>query len=101
MAVNAGMFEAFRVARNSLVIATCSMLMILIFCGAEEDRVRNVKATIFCFEAMSGLKVNFKSEVIGLRIEKLLLLECSKILGCKIGIFQFCTWHAAVLGAGY
>ena len=74
-------------ARNSLEISHLQYADdTLIFCGADEYQVRNVKATILCFEAVSGLKVNFfKSEVIGLKIEKPLFLKCSEILGCKIG----------------
>lgn len=33
--------------------------MSLIFCEASEYQVKNVKATLICFEAVSGLKVNF------------------------------------------
>ena len=59
--------------------------MILLFCGAEEDQVKNVKATILYFEAVSSLRVFFKSEVIGLRTKHPLLLKCSEIMGCKVG----------------
>ena len=81
------MFEGFRVARNSLVISHLQYTDdTLIFCGAEEAQVRNAKATILCFEAVSGLKVNFcKSEVIGLRTEEPLLFKVSDIMGCKTG----------------
>ena len=60
------MFEGFRVARNSLEISRLQYADdILVFCGAEKDQVRNVKATILRFEVVSGPKVNFfKSEVI-------------------------------------
>ena len=77
-AVSAGLFEGFTVARNSPAISHLQYVDdTLIFYGAEEDQVRNVKATIQCFEAMSGLKVNsFKSEVIGQRTKKQLLLHC-------------------------
>ena len=60
--------------------------MTLIFCGAEKAQVRNVKATILYFEAVSRLKVNFfKSELIGIRTKKLMLLNFADILGCKVG----------------
>eukprot|EP00268_Persea_americana_P014029 TRINITY_DN16210_c0_g1_i2.p1 TRINITY_DN16210_c0_g1~~TRINITY_DN16210_c0_g1_i2.p1 ORF type:complete len:280 (+),score=35.24 TRINITY_DN16210_c0_g1_i2:349-1188(+) len=86
-AVSVGFFEGFRAARNSPEISHLQYADdTLIFCGAEEDQVRNVKTTILCFEAVLGLKVNFfKSEVIGLKFEKHLLIKCSEILGCKIG----------------
>ena len=51
-----------------------------------KDQVRNVKATILCFKAVSGLKVNFfKSELIRIRAEKSVLLKYADILGCKVG----------------
>lgn len=86
-AVNVGMVEGFRVARNSLVISHLQYVDdTLIFCGVEEYQIRNVKDTILCFEVVSGLKVNFfKSELIGLQTEKPLLLKCLEIMGCKIG----------------
>lgn len=31
----------------------------IIFCDANEDQIRNVKAILLCFEAVSSLKVNF------------------------------------------
>eukprot|EP00268_Persea_americana_P038868 TRINITY_DN38524_c0_g1_i1.p1 TRINITY_DN38524_c0_g1~~TRINITY_DN38524_c0_g1_i1.p1 ORF type:complete len:155 (+),score=21.32 TRINITY_DN38524_c0_g1_i1:451-915(+) len=58
----------------------------LIFCAANEDRIQNVKATLLCFEAMSGLKINFfKSELIGIRVGEALLTHYVDILGCKVG----------------
>ena len=48
----------------------------LIFCGANEDHVRNVKITILRFEAVSRLKVNFfKNELFGLRSEMPVLVN--------------------------
>lgn len=38
----------------------------IIFCKADEDQVKNVKTILLCFEAVSGMKVNFfKSELLG------------------------------------
>lgn len=35
----------------------------LIFCEAEEDQIKNIKAILPCFKVVSGLKINFlKSE---------------------------------------
>ena len=40
-------------------------------CEANEDQIKNVKAILFCFESVSGLKINFfKSELIGIRVEE-------------------------------
>eukprot|EP00268_Persea_americana_P005048 TRINITY_DN11696_c0_g1_i8.p1 TRINITY_DN11696_c0_g1~~TRINITY_DN11696_c0_g1_i8.p1 ORF type:complete len:234 (+),score=29.37 TRINITY_DN11696_c0_g1_i8:35-736(+) len=86
-AVGAGLFEGFRVARNFQAISHLQFADdTLIFCGENEDQIRNVKATLLCFEAVSGLKVNFlKSELIGIRTEKSKLLQYAEILGCKVG----------------
>lgn len=104
-AVNAGMFKGFKVARDSPVISHLQYADdTLIFCGPREDQIINVKATVLCFEAVSGLKVIFfKSEVIGLRTEKSLLLSCSEIMGCKIGDLPLsylgmplCSWRVTI-----
>ena len=56
-AVRAGLFEGFRVARNSQAISHLQFADdTLIFCGENEDQIRNVKATLLCFEAVSGLR---------------------------------------------
>lgn len=58
----------------------------LIFCGENEDQIRNVKATLISFEAVSGLKVNFfKTELMGIRTERSKLLNYVEILGSKVG----------------
>ena len=57
----------------------------LIFRAANEDYIKNVKAMLSCFEAVSSLKINlFKSELIGIRVEAL-LIHYVDILGCKVG----------------
>ena len=56
-AVNAGLFEGFRVAENTLSINHLQFADdTLIFCGDDEEHIKNVKATILCFEVVSGLK---------------------------------------------
>ena len=46
----------------------------LIFCGAEEQQLLNIKVILFCFEAVLGLKVNFfKSELLGVRLSEVQL----------------------------
>lgn len=50
-AVNAGLFEGFQVAKNTSAINHLQHADdSLIFCGVNEDHVRNVKATLLCFE---------------------------------------------------
>ena len=58
----------------------------LLFCYAEDDKIKNVKATLLCFEAVSGLKVNFfKSELIGVRVPERRLLALAGLMGYKAG----------------
>lgn len=58
----------------------------LIFCKAIVDQVRDVKAILLFFEAVSGLKVNFfKSELIRVRVEETHSLHLVDIMGCKVG----------------
>lgn len=60
----------------------------LIFCEANEDQIRNVKAIHLCFEAVSGLKISFfKSMPIGIRVGDSHLHQYAGVLGCKVGSF--------------
>ena len=69
----------------------------LIFCDANEDRVKNVKAIMFRYEAVSGLKVNFhKSELLRVMVEQPLLSCLLYVLGCKVGKFPR-WWKASYL----
>lgn len=53
-----------------------------------KTKLENAKATLICFEAVSGLKVNlFKSELIGIRVEDSLMHKYAEILGCTVGSF--------------
>lgn len=57
----------------------------LIFCGANEVQVKNVKAILICFEAVSSLKINFfKSELIRLMVEDQKKGQFAEILGCRV-----------------
>eukprot|EP00268_Persea_americana_P005239 TRINITY_DN11759_c0_g1_i2.p1 TRINITY_DN11759_c0_g1~~TRINITY_DN11759_c0_g1_i2.p1 ORF type:complete len:163 (+),score=13.58 TRINITY_DN11759_c0_g1_i2:1638-2126(+) len=86
-AVGRGIFEGFRVAKNTSPINHLRFTDdTLIFCGVNDNQVRNVKATILCFEAGSGQKVNFfKSELIRIRTVKSVQLKYANIFGCKLG----------------
>lgn len=40
-----------------------------IFCGTEEEQVKNIKAVLLCFEAVLGLEIKFfKSEIISITV---------------------------------
>lgn len=58
----------------------------IIFCEASEEQIKNVKAILLRYEAI-GLKVNFKSELLGMRVEDQLNIRFTDILGHKVGSF--------------
>lgn len=59
----------------------------IIFCGAEEEQVKNVVAILRCFEAISGLKVNLaKSSA----TEESTLDWLVDIMGCKVDSLPSC-----------
>ena len=48
--------------------------------------VSNMKFILFCFEAMSGMKINYnKSEIFGFGIDTELQEEVARIFGCRVG----------------
>lgn len=66
--------------------------MTVIFCEVNEE-VRNVKAILWCFEAVSGLKVNFfKSEVVGVGVGEERVMLLADIMWCKWVISRRLTW---------
>ena len=55
----------------------------LIFCEADEDQIRNVKAILLCFEVVLGSKINYlKSELIGIKVGEAHLYQYADTLGC-------------------
>jgi hypothetical protein len=57
----------------------------LVFCGANESKIRHVGALLVCFEAVAGLKVNLSKSAlipVGLRGE---VDQLAGMLGCGIG----------------
>jgi len=60
----------------------------LIFCKASCEHLHNLRCLLFCFEALSGLKINLsKSEIIPIGevddIESL-----ARIIGCRVALLQ-------------
>lgn len=52
----------------------------------EGKYILNIKFLLYCFEWMSGLKINYnKSEVFVLRVEKEEASRVSNMLNCKLG----------------
>jgi len=47
--------------------------------------VRAMRAVLYLFEAMSGLKVNFqKSELVGVNLSRSWLLKAATVLNCRV-----------------
>lgn len=86
---NAGLMAGFKVAALATSISHLQYAdNTLIFCEAEDDQVRNIKAILLCFKAVSRLKINFyKSKLISLRVDERRLHQFVKTLGCKVGSF--------------
>lgn len=58
----------------------------IILIEGDEKSVRNVKFLLYCFEWMSGLKINYhKSEVVTFGFEEGQQQEIAKALNCKVG----------------
>ena len=78
-------FKGFRTSMNGPTVSHLQFAYdMLIFCDVDEDEIKNVKATMLCFEAVSGLKINFfKSELIGFRVPERPLQALEGLMGCK------------------
>lgn len=90
VADEANMITGFRLAINSPMVTHLQFAdYTLISCAAEEEQIKNVVATLGCFEAVSGLKVNFcKSSIIGIVVDAQFLEVLATMLGCNVGLFQ-------------
>jgi hypothetical protein len=54
----------------------------------DEESTLTVKLILYCFEAMSGLKINYqKSEVFGVGVEQVDLARVAMMLNCEVGSF--------------
>jgi hypothetical protein len=52
--------------------------------------IRVMRAVLFLFEALSGLKVNFsKSQLVGVNVPASWLSEAAMVLNCKVGSIPF------------
>ena len=66
----------------------------VIFIKNSQISLRNLKFILFCYEAMSGMKINYeKSEVFVVGIEETEHLHIAEFFGCKVGV-----WPMTYLG---
>ena len=65
----------------------------LLYCDDNEIHLRNIKAILLCFEAVSSIRVNlFKSEMIAVRVNEDRLMRLANLFGCKAGSPHLHTW---------
>lgn len=58
----------------------------IILTEGDPDSIKNIKFLLYCFEWMSGLKINYhKSEVVAFGYKELQLQEIANALNCKVG----------------
>ena len=90
-ASNANLIKGFRPSNGAQEISRLQFADdTLFFCDANETQILNIKVIIFCFEAVSGLRINFfKSETIGVRVNENRLAMLADIFGCKVGSLPF------------
>lgn len=100
VASNANMIQGFR--PDTLAPSVSHLQFaddMLIFCRADKEQIKNVKAILLCFEAVSGMKINFfKSEILGVSIEEPALSHYADILGCNVGSFPSILLYLIALG---
>ncbi|XXG53084.1 hypothetical protein AAC387_Pa03g1242 [Persea americana] len=84
---NANLIKGFCPSNDDRVISHLQIAEdTLLFYDANEFQLRNVKAILLCFQAVSGLRVNFfLSEMIGVRVEDSHLASLADIFCCKAG----------------
>ncbi|KAK1274699.1 hypothetical protein QJS04_geneDACA000778 [Acorus gramineus] len=60
----------------------------ILLCEVEERSIRGIKFVCWCFELVSGLKINYhESSMSGINVENNVLRRFAGILGCKIQPF--------------
>ncbi|KAF5476686.1 hypothetical protein F2P56_003400 [Juglans regia] len=101
-AVTHGFMAGFPIGDPNKGIITLSHLLFaddtLLFCEADRDQLRALKALLLCFEAASDLKVNFdKSELVPVgNVSN--TRQIASILGCKVASLPM-TYLGLPLGA--
>jgi hypothetical protein len=78
-------------AQDSTVVSHLQFTDDTLLVGVKSwANVRALRAVLFLFEAMSGLKVNFhKSLLVGVNVSDSWLNEAAFVLGCKVGKVPF------------
>jgi hypothetical protein len=99
-----GLVDGFFVgSRNNAGMVVSYLLFAddtLIFCGANEDHIRNLRCLFLCFESVSGLKINLsKSEIIPIG-EVNDIDSLASLFGCRVARLSM-KYLGLLLGAPY
>ncbi|KAG2411395.1 hypothetical protein I3760_Q000600 [Carya illinoinensis] len=93
-------FNTVNRARARLLLEICrhQSYDTLILCEAEQNQMQVLKTVLFCFEAVSGLKVNLeKSELVPIG-EVSNIRHLARTMGCKVSSFPM-TYLGLPLGS--
>lgn len=60
--------------------------MTIIFCEAILEENENLKSILCCFTLVSGLQINYDTELIRIRVSDCLLDSMAEVFGCKVGM---------------
>jgi hypothetical protein len=99
-----GLVDGFSVgSRNNAGMVVSHLLFAddtLIFCGANEEHIRNLRCLFLCFESVSGLKINLsKSEIIPIgEVDDIDSL--ASLFGCRVARLPM-KYLGLPLGAPY
>lgn len=100
-AVEVGMLEAFQVGLGNMAVSHLQFADDTLFlCANSQRQIRYLHCILRCFEAMTGLKVNFgKSALIAVSdVPNIDMLAAD--LGCRVGSFP-ATYPGLPLGASF
>ncbi|XP_077249126.1 uncharacterized protein LOC143888564 [Tasmannia lanceolata] len=80
------MFKGFKIGGDNVEVSHLQFVDdTLLFCEPHKDQVLNLKATLRCYELISGQRSNFhKSKMYALNIPSAEALEMAGILGCDL-----------------
>ncbi|XP_077249006.1 uncharacterized protein LOC143888448 [Tasmannia lanceolata] len=81
-----GLIEGFRIGRNKVEVSILQFADdTLIFCEPDFAQVKNLKATLRCYEMITSQRSNFsKSSLFALNMSSADAGECAVSLGCKV-----------------
>ena len=91
MAVEKNLIDSLEIGREKVKVNMLHYVDdTLLFCETNVKSVFNIKATLYCFDLSSRLKVNFmKSKLGGLAVEQIMIQHFVEILNCGVMVTPF------------